>query len=44
MTTTIDSPIRIGALEGQPPLVTAEPLSRCLAAALDASEAAAGRP
>ena len=40
MTTATGSPVRIGALEGKPPPLRAEPLTRCLAAALDASEAA----
>jgi 50S ribosome-binding GTPase len=40
MTATIDSPVRLAALEGKPPPVRTEPLSRCLAAALDASDAA----
>ena len=40
MTATIDSPVRIRALEGKPPPLTTEPLSRCLVAALDASDAA----
>lgn len=40
MTTATGSPVRIGALEGKPPPLRVEPLTRCLAAALDASEAA----
>jgi 50S ribosome-binding GTPase len=39
VTAAIGSPVRIGALEGTPPPLRAEPLTRCLAAALDAAEA-----
>jgi GTP-binding protein EngB required for normal cell division len=40
MTTTLDRPVPVPAVVREPPPVSDEPMSRCLAAALDAADAA----